>query len=455
MSSHSHHGSPRRHSGRVPEQRPLHTPGSRFANLPTGYGSILSDYCHTITPVPSLQLPDPAIDPEDAPASQQKDGVQPVEQNAPPSQPVLLRSKSFGGDGLSRTQTFLRRVLNTTEGASPSMIFQSSHLANEIAQREKEFFEFLDAELDKIETFYRQKEQEATERLQALRQQLQMSRDQALQPGRNHSGQSDGRKSAHTLSVLPSKRWSKAITGKDSVTKEPPTSAADRRDFARRTEPPEVSYRTAKRRLKLALQEYYRGLELLKSYAYLNRKAFRKINKKYDKAVNMRHTFEYMSEKVNKAYFVQSEVVEGHMAAVEDLYTRYFEKNGNRKIAVGKLRGKMKQNDYSSSTFRVGLLLAAGAVGCIQGLILAARHLRKSDDEDYDDYELETQTSYLLQVCSPMFSLVSWSRKTIIRLTGISVIWWLFSYCVPYIALLLGLHDLGSFQDQLCFRVRV
>lgn len=335
------------------------------------------------------------------------------------------------------------------------MIFQSSHLANEIAQREKEFFEFLDAELDKIETFYRQKEQEATERLQALRQQLQMSRDQALQPGRNHSGQSDGRKSAHTLSVLPSKRWSKAITGKDSVTKEPPTSAADRRDFARRTEPPEVSYRTAKRRLKLALQEYYRGLELLKSYAYLNRKAFRKINKKYDKAVNMRHTFEYMSEKVNKAYFVQSEVVEGHMAAVEDLYTRYFEKNGNRKIAVGKLRGKMKQNDYSSSTFRVGLLLAAGAVGCIQGLILAARHLRKSDDEDYDDYELETQTSYLLQVCSPMFSLVSWSRKTIIRLTGISVIWWLFSYCVPYIALLLGLHDLGSFQDQLCFRVRV
>lgn len=364
--------------------------------MATGYGSILSEHGPSITKVPSLELPDPAIDPEDVLASQQEDGVQPAEPHAPPSYSVLLRSKSFGGDGVSRTQSFLRRVLNTAEAASPGMIFQSGNLVSEVAQREREFFEFLDAELDKIETFYRQKEQEATERLQALRQQLQMMRDQAHQSGRHPSRHSDGRRSSHALSVLPSKRWSRAIAGKDVATQEPPSAAADRRDFARRAESPEVSYRTAKRRLKLALQEYYRGLELLKSYAYLNRKAFRKINKKYDKAVNMRHTFRYMSEKVNKAYFVQSEVVEDHMAVVEDLYTRYFEKNGNRKIAVGKLRGKVRSNDYSASTFRVGLLLAAGVVGCIQGLILAARHLRDSDDDD-----VQLQTSYLLQVHPP------------------------------------------------------
>jgi hypothetical protein len=169
---------------------------------------------------------------------------------------------------------------------------------------------------------------------------------------------------------------------------------SNRRDFMRRQDPPsqEVSYRSAKRKLKHALQEFYRGVELLKGYAYLNRTAFRKINKKYDKAVSARPSLRYMSEKVNKAAFVQSEVIESLMVAVEDLYARYFER-GNRKIAVSKLRHTIKKSgDYSPNTFRSGLLLMGGTLFSIKSLVDATRNLRTAE------VDKQVQTSYLLQV---------------------------------------------------------
>lgn len=174
-------------------------------------------------------------------------------------------------------------------------------------------------------------------------------------------------------------------------------SIQNRRDFMRRQDPSnDVSYRSAKRKLKHALQEFYRGIELLKGYAYLNRTAFRKINKKYDKAVNARPPLRYMSDRVNKATFVQSEVIESLMVAVEDLYARYIER-GNRKVAASKLRQKMnKSGDYSPSTFRSGLLLMAGTLFAIQGLVYASDHLHSSDVSE------QVRTSYLLQVRAPL-----------------------------------------------------
>ena len=276
----------------------------------------------------------------------------------------------------------------------------------------------MDGQLFKIESFYEAREKEATERLRMLRQQLNIMGNQRIQEvlvaralthtsnadkGKESNGAGNGFKGSFLKNPMKGLshfgKNSQALPHLTTPALHPndPESVLRRRDFTRRPEfamhnTPEVPYRSAKRKLKVALLEFYRGLELLRSYAFLNRTAFRKINKKYDKVAVEGPTMWYMTEKVNKAWFVQSEVVDDLMVTVEDLYTRYFER-GNHKIAVSKLRHVVrKSGDYSPNTFRVGLTLMGGALFAIQALVYAEQHVR------HEDSLTRTRTTYLLQV---------------------------------------------------------
>jgi hypothetical protein len=280
-----------------------------------------------------------------------------------------------------------------------------------VRQREQEFFDFMDSELDKVDGFYKSKEEQAGARLAVLRQQLHEMRNRRIeelaQEDRNENHRmddDDGDDDRHDKSngwvqpikakIFPPGPNSKAL---QSMPRTPFLGGDASRDYIRRRDDHDVSYRTAKRKLKLALQEFYRGLELLKSYALLNRTAFRKLNKKFDKAVNARPPYRYMNEKVNKSWFVTSDVLEGHIKAVEDLYARYFEK-GNHKLAAGKLRSlSNKSSDESGSSFLNGFLLGVGIVFTVQGLVYAGQLLFD------DDHVREVQTSYLLQIYGGYF----------------------------------------------------
>lgn len=438
----------------------------------TNYGSIVSSppTHHVPFRPPSLELPDPALPPEEesfarhnrawrhshpnpyvTPLHRQTTNHDPhpyevgLTHTPPKATSALLprhrrlfhsrRTVSTPhGSGTPDRPRLIRRIFSTTGIQSPQIGDVPLAGYKEYDTRQAEFEKFLDVELEKIESFYKMKESQAGERLLVLRQQLHEMRDRRVEEiraierakenqkheqDRLRTGQAEGDSAGVENHTGPALDWrhpidsvmgvghhvgknTKALVNMGPVDQglTPATLQAqmDRRDFQRRSHhADDVPYRSAKRKLRLALQEFYRGLELLKSYAFLNRTAFRKMNKKYDKVVKARPTGRFMTEKVNKAWFVQSEVLEGQIVAVEDLYARYFER-GNHKVAVGKLRSRSSRaGDYTGSVFRNGLLIAAGAVFGVQGLVYGAEHL-------YDpDPVVKVNTSYLLQIYGGYF----------------------------------------------------
>lgn len=474
---------------RTPEEEPL-TQSRDFAARRTSYGSILSSppggdaQKRGGRAPPSLKLPGAALDPEhSSPAAGPSGGAQkkaridlpplaiPETDNAfevgktrsPGKKHVSLPARYKSVFSPKRMNSDAGPLTQTTSRPSVRRIFSLGNRTPEIISgdvpleayrdldlRQAEFFEFLDMELEKIEAFYKTKEEEATQRLSVLRDQLHIMRDRRIDEviqrqtakmkakskskksstapllSNAHSSRSGDENSDDTktnggmmdsswlnpidaaLEAINAGKYGKStkeITQLATPAALKPKDYLDgKSDFSRRPDLPEVPYQAAKRKLKSALQEYYRGLELLKSYALLNRTAFRKINKKYDKTVNARPSSRYMTEKVNQAWFVNSDVIEGHIRAVEDLYARYFEK-GNHKVAVGKLRIKTaRAGDYTDNTFRNGVLLAAGIILGVQGVI-KARTIANLDEPDED--ELSLNTSYLLQVCVTPYTVRS------------------------------------------------
>jgi xenotropic and polytropic retrovirus receptor 1 len=329
----------------------------------------------------------------------------------------IFHSRAFARSPLRKLLSISYR--DHSPGSTPDIHMD---VYRELESAQNDFFGYLDDELDKIESFYKEREDEATGKLRVLRDQLHILRDRRLEDliksrREGFKGKRDSSLSqfADEGDAYPFPKaswlgfvkntWNNAINGKvgrKSVameaegTPEAYRPLDNRRDYVRRKTENDIPYRSAKRKLKQAFQEYYRSLELLKSYAILNRTGFRKIVKKYDKATNAKPTGRYMSEKVNKAWFVKSDVVDDHIKTVEDLYARYFEA-GNHKIAANKLRKTTTvKTYYGDAMFRNGIFLGAGSVFGAFG-IEASYYLLHSSDR-----EIATLTSYLNQVCINM-----------------------------------------------------
>jgi xenotropic and polytropic retrovirus receptor 1 len=440
----------------LPETQPLRSAENGQAEqgqAPKNYGSFITTPSRVVTTpdqdLTPLKLPGPAL----SPASARKQDDQPTNDEASKKRAAkkdtpltsdayhvgatqrksltlprhLFRSNRTASTPQATPSTaspFLRRMLSGTGMRTPQSPDVPLEAYRELDNKQDHFFSFLDKELDKIESFYSMKEEEASKRLHLLRAQLHEMRDRRMDEvlAAQKNGDLD-KKAMEDMDLIPNgtspdqgsglfspiegivSRRPKIGKTTDAMTKlGSPSVRAQldhdaRQDYVKRVDHSQrVPYRSAKRKLKLALQEFYRGLELLKSYALVNRTAFRKINKKYDKAMNARPTGRYMAEKVNKAHFVKSDTVDNLIVAVEDLYARYFER-GNRKVAVGKLRSKLsKSGDYSQTSFRNGIWLAAGAALGLQGMIYGFQHLNY-----HGSLAVRLQTSYLLQLYGGYF----------------------------------------------------
>ncbi|KAK9370928.1 EXS family-domain-containing protein [Lipomyces kononenkoae] len=246
----------------------------------------------------------------------------------------------------------------------------------------RDFISWLDAEFAKIQTFYRLKEQEAVVRFDKIKDQLHVLRDQKMRE-RDRTTESEettnggtvknnGKQKPVTFADQIARQWKLIYKKLDLhhlpfVPKQKQPEPDGHSDYMRREAVMNVPYNAARKKLKHAVLEYYRGLELLKSYHLLNRTAVQKITKKFDKVTNSKISPWYL-EKVNTSYFGQSNVVDDLINQVEDFYSRYFER-GNRKHAMEKLRTRDQPSSHYWPTFISGIWLGIGLPLFIQSLV--------------------------------------------------------------------------------------
>jgi len=254
-------------------------------------------------------------------------------------------------------------------GGSVSLLEGGVPLDNLADTGKREFIEWLDGELLKIELFYKEKEEQAVERFLLLQDQLYQLREHkeklksktdnhAHSEELLHIGMDDAKTKLQKINKYELPSLPKLKFGKKKIKADDDADSKDQthnqRDYELRKKKQAVPYYVARRQIKVAVQEYYRGLELLKSYRMLNRTGFRKLTKKFDKKTKSEISTWYM-EKVNSSYFCTSDVLDNMIPKVEELFSLYFE-NGNRKVAVEKLRSNLKEDEYYTSMFTSGIL---------------------------------------------------------------------------------------------------
>lgn len=168
----------------------------------------------------------------------------------------------------------------------------------EFSDPELGFLNWLNGEMDKVDTFYNEKEIEAAksyrvlsiqlEALHRLRGNQQIWESNVSSPSPSSPGNSSGHRIECIAWVKKHLVWLRAwMDGVSSV-----LPAADHHYRIQQpgfTTHPNMTtggfteYRIARRRLENAMLEFYREMELLKSYRLLNRTGFTKILKKFDK----------------------------------------------------------------------------------------------------------------------------------------------------------------------------
>ncbi|KAF9365822.1 hypothetical protein BGX34_008153 [Mortierella sp. NVP85] len=279
----------------------------------------------------------------------------------------------------------------------------------QLLPEEREFFRFLDAQLEMINNFYREKELEAVTKLRVIKQQLCVANEwkrryddkmakaeaergwYAAEWSRVREGIDDLMHAdtpiTEDVTITPSKRLTPRVKGTTNTRLDPqPTIRRREPHFDSRTQADELVYqddivlqeeeqrrqrlnhKVARTRIKAAMYEFYRSLEMIKNYKVLNHTGFAKILKKFDKTAGWKSSKSYMNSRLKPAYFMNSGTIEDLIKKTEDLFVDAFEK-GHRRRAMAKLRiPDSKGQTYHWTTTRIGLYLGLAAPLMVQAL---------------------------------------------------------------------------------------
>lgn len=277
---------------------------------------------------------------------------------------------------------------------------------NQMCDQKRQFGQYLEVERDKIEAFYNLKENEAGRRLNLLKYQLQeMQLEREIETGKTGFTKKNRVSTADKGSTTTS--W---VTSAASSFGFEPQQAAKTSSILNANQPQareylrqdsqKVPYNLGKRQLRIAVQEYYRALHMLKEYSTLNKKAFEKINKKYAKVAGRQSCSVVFDTGIYDSYFVQSTLVDTYIAETEDVYTQCFE-NGNHKAAANKLRAAIqKLSDGTLDSFNNGMMLGIAGILLGQAIYNAVLLLRDPDEL------IHIKTRLLLQIYGGYFLMV-------------------------------------------------
>ncbi|KAK3840616.1 MAG: SPX domain-containing protein [Linnemannia elongata] len=129
-----------------------------------------------------------------------------------------------------------------------------------------------------------------------------------------------------------------------------------------------LNHKVARSRIKAAIYEFYRSMEMLKNYRVLNKTGFVKIMKKFDKTAGWKASKDFQASKLKPAYFISSTILDDLILETEDLYVAKFEK-GHHRRGMAKLRIPTDRNKPNHSTIaRVGLYIGIALPLLILGL---------------------------------------------------------------------------------------
>ncbi|KAJ1813541.1 Signal transduction protein, partial [Coemansia sp. RSA 2599] len=282
---------------------------------------------------------------------------------------------------------------------------------------EQEFFEQLEQELAKVDEFYKQKQSLFNSRLTNIRKQ-QAIYDEMLEeeiqvaslrirPNMTKSfssmqtriGGGGGGSSSAGISFMGKAKSTATDNGKAG-------SSLD----------PSPQLRTARSKIKHAMLELYRGMDLLKNYRILCYTAFIKALKKYQKTAKWCEGTEYFLNRVDSCYMATSNQLNRMSAELESLYVKKYA-DGSRSKGMNKLRVNPTTAGSSSQggVLRCGLMLGL-SVPLIARAIYEANLLENEDRVPYHRQLLQIYGGiFLVVLFLLLFSLNihAWSRAHI------------------------------------------